>query len=150
MARKVKGLEGALVDSSVMELRSLDDDPRRMRVHVAGPATLVVSKLHKIADREDQPDRLGDKDALDILRLLRGIGTEELAESLRRLLNHDLSRDVTREGLAMLRRLLGAADAKGVEMAVRATEGLEDPATIRASCVALASELLEAIGGPSS
>ena len=27
VARKVKGLEGALVDSSVMELRSLDDDP---------------------------------------------------------------------------------------------------------------------------
>lgn len=149
VARKVKGLEGALVDSSVMELRSLDDDPRRMRVHVAGPAALLVSKLHKIADREDQPDRLGDKDALDILRLLRGIGTDQLAQSVRRLLGHDLSRAVTGEGLDLLRRLFGAADAKGVEMAVRATEGLEDPAAIRGSCVALTSDLQEAIGGPS-
>ncbi len=35
-------------------------------------------------------------------------------------------------------------------MAVRATEGLEDPATIRASCVALASDLLDALGGPAT
>ena len=130
-----------------MELGSLDHDPCRIRVRVAGSAALLVSKLHKIADREHQPGRLGDKDALDILRLLRGIDTEQLAESIRRLLNHDLSREVTGEGLDLLRRLLGAADATGVEMAVRATEGLEDPATIRGSCVALATDLLEAIGG---
>lgn len=149
VARKVKGLEGALVDSSVMELRSLDDDPRRIRVRVAGPAALLVSKLHKIADREDQPDRLGDKDALDILRLLRGIGTATLADSMRGLLEHELSREVSGEALDLLRRLLAVPGATGVEMAVRATEGLEDPATIRGSCVALASDLLEAIGGPS-
>ena len=142
VARKVKGLEGALVDSSVVELRSLDDDPRRLSVRVAGPAALLVSKLHKIAEREDEPDRLGDKDALDVLRLLRGIDTAALAESIRRLLDHDLSRKVTREALDLLRRLFGAVDAKGVEMVVRATEGLENPATIRGSCVALASDLL--------
>lgn len=149
VARKVKGLEGALVDSSVMELRSLDDDPRRIRVRVAGPAALLVSKLHKIADRENQPDRLGDKDALDILRLLRGIGTATLADSMRSLLEHELSREVSGEALVLLRRLLAVPGASGVEMVVRATEGLEDPATIRGSCMALASGLLEAIGGPS-
>ena len=146
VARKVKGLEGALVDSSVMELGSLDDDPRRLRVRVAGPAALLVSKLHKIGEREDQPDRLADKDALDIFRLLRGIDTASLAESIRRLQDQDVSRAVTGEALDLLLHLFGAPGAKGVEMVVRATEGLEDPATIRASCVALAWDLLEATG----
>jgi hypothetical protein len=144
VARKVKGLEGALVDSSAMELGGLDDDPRRLTVRVAGPAALLVSKLHKIGEREDQPDRLADKDALDVLRLLRGIDTAPFAESIRRLQDHDVSRAVTRQALDLLRRLFGTPDAKGVEMVVRATEGLEDPATIRASCVVLASELLSA------
>ena len=105
-----------------------------------------MSKLHKIGEREDQPDRLADKDALDIFRLLRGIDTASLAESIRRLLGKDVSRAVTGEALKLLRHLFGRPDANGVEMVVRATEGLEDPATIRASCVGLASELLEAIG----
>jgi hypothetical protein len=146
VARKVKGLEGALVDFSVMELPSLDDDPRRLRVRVAGPAALLVSKLHKIAEREGQKDRLSDKDALDVLRLLRGVETAPLASGIRRLSGADVSRSVTAEALELLRWLFGSAEAVGVEMAVRATEGLEDPATIRASCVALASDLLEALG----
>jgi len=83
--------------------------------------------LHKIADRENQPDRLGDKDALDILRLLRGIGTAALAGSMRRLLEHELSRQVSGEALVLLHRLLAVPGANGVEMVVRATEGLEDP-----------------------
>jgi len=147
VARKVKGLEGALVDSAPMRLSGLDDDARVVTVRVAGPAALLVSKLHKIADREGQPDRLGDKDALDVLRLLQAIATQDLADSIRRLIAHELSREVTREALDLLRRLFGAADATGVEMVVRATEGLEDPVTIQGSCVVLASELLEAIGG---
>ena len=110
------------------------------------PHVLLVSKLHKIGEREDQPDRLADKDALDIFRLLRGIDTASLVKSIRRLEDQDVSRAVTGEALELLLHLFGAPGAKGVEMVVRATEGLEDPATIRASCVALASELLEAIG----
>jgi hypothetical protein len=149
-ARKVRGLEGALVDFGVMELPGLEDDRRSLRVRVAGPAALLVSKLHKIAEREDQPDRLSDKDALDLLRLLRGIETKLLANGVRRLLGAEVSRPVTEEALDRLGRLFGAPNAKGVEMAVRATEGLEDPATIRASCVALASDLLDALGGPAT
>jgi hypothetical protein len=146
-ARKVKGLEGALVDSSPMELSGFADDGRVVSVRVAGPAVLLVSKLHKIADREGQPDRLGDKDALDVLRLLQGVSTTELAQSIRRHLTHETSRKVTEEALQLLYRLFGAADATGVNMVVRATEGLEEPETIRGSCVVLASELIEAIGG---
>lgn len=145
-AWKVRGLEGALVDFGVMELPGLEDDRRSLRVRVAGPAALLVSKLHKIAEREDQPDRLSDKDALDVLRLLRGVETEPLAAGVRRLSGADVSRPVTQEAVELLRRLFGSREAVGVEMALRATEGLEDPATIRVSCVALAQDLLEAVG----
>jgi len=86
-------------------------------------------------------------DALDVLRLLQGIGTRELAEPLQRLLAHEVSGEVTRQALDLLLRLVGAEDATGVEMAVRATEGLEEPATLRPSCTVLAAELLKAVRG---
>ena len=53
VARKAKGLEGALVDRSDFTIGSLEPevDARAMVVSVAGPAALLVAKLHKIADR---------------------------------------------------------------------------------------------------
>jgi hypothetical protein len=146
-ARKVKGLEGALVESTRMELTALDGDDRRFEVRVAAPAALLVSKLHKIAERESRADRLADKDALDVLRLLQGVSTQDLAASIGRLLANAVSADVTRQSLELLRRLFGQVASPGTEMVVRATEGLEDPATIRASCRVLVTDLLEALGG---
>jgi hypothetical protein len=60
------------------------DDPR-FEIKVAGPAALLVAKLHKIAERVDEPDRAVDKDALDVLRVLRAVPIETLAGGLRRL-----------------------------------------------------------------
>jgi hypothetical protein len=141
-ARKARGLEGALVDCAEMELESLDRDGRRLRVRVAGPAALLVSKLHKIADREGTKDRLADKDALDVLRLLQGVDAGALAQSLHGLAAAEVSRAVAVEALDLLRRLFGRVDGLGAEMAVRATEGLENPETIRGACVALTATLL--------
>lgn len=146
-ARKVKGLEGALIENTRMELTALDEDGRRLEVRVARPAALLVSKLHKIAERERQVHRLADKDALDVFRLLQGVSTQDLAASMERLLANKISAQVTHQSLELLRQLFGRQDGAGAEMVVRATEGLEDPATIRASCQVLASELLAALGG---
>ena len=66
-----------------MRLNALDEDDRReFEVRVAGPSALLVAKLHKLADRSGQGDakRLKDKDALDVLRLLRAIPVERLAQ----------------------------------------------------------------------
>jgi hypothetical protein len=55
-------------------LEALDEsDDRALDVRVAGPSALVVAKLHKLSDRAHEPGskRLKDKDALDVLRLLR-------------------------------------------------------------------------------
>jgi len=50
-------------------LPALDaDDPRSFELRVAGPAALLVAKLHKIAERSGTA-RQSDKDALDVLRI---------------------------------------------------------------------------------
>src|SRR5213593_2524133 len=64
-ACQVRGLEGALVDNQRRRVVSLDSDPRSFEVSVAGPAALVVAKMHKIVERADT-DRSQDKDALDV------------------------------------------------------------------------------------
>jgi Nucleotidyltransferase len=92
LARRAHGLEAALVDNSQMVLEALEpEDTRRYEVTVAGPAALLIAKLHKIADRQGQPRRQEDKDALDVYRLLSAIPTEEVAAGVRRTLAHDLS-----------------------------------------------------------
>jgi hypothetical protein len=48
----------------------------------AGVASLMIAKLHKIAERKDVVERRQDKDGLDVLRLLRFAGTDHLARTL--------------------------------------------------------------------
>jgi hypothetical protein len=144
----VRGLEGALVEHSVMRLNALDaDDRREFEIRVAGPSALLVAKLHKLADRsqEREAKRLKDKDALDALRLLRAISVERLAQGLRELGGSALAGDVTREAIAHLEALFGATTSPGTVMVVRATERLEDPSVMAASCVALADDLIRAL-----
>lgn len=148
VARKARGLEAALIDKGNMTIAALgDSDGRTFTIAVAGPAALLVAKLHKIGERvaEGKPGRLDDKDALDILRLLRAISTETLAQSVRRLLSDSLPKEVTRESLGILENLFSRSEARGSQMAVRAAGPLANPAEIAESCAILASDLLRAI-----
>ena len=145
-ARRAKGLEGALVDHEVRELGALDEmDPRTFRVAVAGPAALLVAKVHKIAERVEMSDRLVDKDALDILRLLRAVPTDRLAMGLARLTRTEVSQTVTNEAIEFGRELLAHTSAAGVAMAVRAAGPAEDAEAIAASVVALWDDLVRAL-----
>lgn len=144
VARKARGLEAALVDQEQVVIQALEEsDTRRFEVASAGAGALLVAKLVKIADRAEVPTRLEDKDALDVLRLLRATTTADLAARLRRLRAEEVSQEVTEQALRLLADLFATPDASGSQMAVRATSGLEDAATIAASCAALTSELLE-------
>lgn len=148
VGRRARGLEGALVEHELLDLSSLDpNDGRTFRIRVAGPSALLVAKVHKIAERrgEARRTRLDDKDALDVLRILRSISTETLAQGLTRLRTDEVAGEVTREAVTYLEELFGSSDGEGTRMAVRATERLEDPATIAASCEALTSDLLRAL-----
>ncbi|HEY7192943.1 MAG TPA: hypothetical protein VH439_04305 [Gemmatimonadales bacterium] len=91
--RRAAGLEAALVDYQPMQIRALRDGDHRVIVaKVAGPAALLVAKLHKIGERADTaPDRLVDKDAHDLYRILVAIDTTTLAERLRMLREDDLA-----------------------------------------------------------
>ena len=112
---------------------------------VAGPAALLVAKLHKLAERQGAVDRLQDKDALDVLRLLRETETEALAATMRELLADERSTQVTHESIDQLRALFGSDSTPGSQMAARAAQPLEDPATIAASVAALSADLLRAL-----
>ena len=68
-----------------MVVGALDaSDPRRHEVRVAGTAALVVAKVHKIGERaKEKPDRLVDKDAHDVYRVLVHTPTPLLASDFR-------------------------------------------------------------------
>jgi len=51
--RRAAGLEAAIIDYAIIEIRALDPaDHRVFPVKVAGPAALLVAKLHKLGERD--------------------------------------------------------------------------------------------------
>lgn len=89
-ARKTVGLEAALIDNDAMLIEALDPaDPRSTRMPVAGTAALLVAKTHKLDDRvkERREDRLDDKDASDVVRLLQTSSPAAIAKTLSGLLS---------------------------------------------------------------
>jgi hypothetical protein len=145
--RRAAGLEAALLDRRKMRVSSLDvADARTFEAWVAGPAALLVSKLHKLAEREAQPNRLVDKDAHDIYRLLVGIQTRELAETFAWLKTDPLAGTATRTGLKHLERLFASGPAAlGSMMAGRAEKDIGAPDVVSAAVAALAADLLAAL-----
>ncbi len=145
-ARRAKGLEAALVDRRRHTIGALDlSDARTRDIWVAGPAALVVAKLIKIGERFDSQDRVRDKDALDLFRLLQSVPTDKLTVQLRALSVSAPAGQVTADALAYLAQLFTAPTAGGVEMAVRASGDSSSADTVRSSLVILTVDLLTAL-----
>lgn len=146
--RRTAGLEAAVVDHQRMVICALDPmDPRRIEMNIATPAALLVAKLHKLGERQHTPDRLVDKDAHDVYRLLVATDTESLAASVRALLAHELSGAVSRQAMTYLQELFAASEAAtGAMMAGRAEQLVGEPAMVSVSVSLLASDLLARIG----
>lgn len=127
--RRAVGLEAAVIDNIEMTIPSLgSDDQRRVTARVAGPAALLVAKMHKIGEREQDPKRLLDKVAHDVYRLLVAIATSKFVAAFRVLLDDDLAGAVTKRALAYLQSLFASGpNALGSSMAARAEEGVGDP-----------------------
>ncbi len=148
-AMKVHGLEGALVSHTREKIVSLAPDAdRSCSLKVAGPAALLVSKMHKIGERLEDPDVRRQaqlsKDAFDIYRLLRAIDTAEMAQEFGFLQSHEISSSVTSEALSMFQNLFGSRSGAGTTLLVRSVGALEAPPFIIESSVALSHDLLEA------
>lgn len=148
-ARRAAGLEASVVDHSSMTVDSLDGDGRSTSINVAGPAALLIAKMHKLGERLHTPDRLNDKDAHDSYRLLVATPTSEMAATVRLLLNEGIAGDSTRQALAHLRQLFAdGPEALGSMMAGRAEAGVGDPGNVSMSVAFLAQDLLAAIPDP--
>jgi hypothetical protein len=145
VARKAAGLEAAVVDQALHRVASLDPaDARTFDLAVAGLPSLLVAKLHKIAERKDNAERSQDKDSLDVLRMLRFAETNHLAETLMMLTQNPIAGAVSQRARGLLDELFGHRERAGARMAARASVGLEDSTAISISCEALAQRLLAA------
>jgi hypothetical protein len=101
VARKATGLEAVVVDHSLHRIAALDPgDTRAFDVSVAGVASLMIAKLHKIAERKDVVERRRDKDGLDVLRLLRFANTDHLAGTLTKLAANPVAGKVAQDRMA--------------------------------------------------
>lgn len=87
-------------------------DHRSFDIHVAGPTALLVAKLHKIGERADARGRAVDKDALDVLRLLRAVPTERFTTGVHRLLADPVSSTVSEAAIDLLRNLFSSPLAR--------------------------------------
>lgn len=144
-AKRTHGLEAALVDADEMEIRgAAAGDGRVTAVAVAGAAALLVAKVVKISERaadDRRPHRQKDKDAADVLRLLRTTPVQTMAEHLD-VLRHDLvAGPVTQEALAVLPALFAAPASPGVVMAVRAVDLDVPAATVEVQMTGYVREL---------
>ena len=83
-ARRAVGLEAALVDHSTITISALDPaDARSVEAEVAGPAALLVAKAHKFTTgASGRTDRLDDKDAADVVRLMQTTRPQEVGATL--------------------------------------------------------------------
>lgn len=136
-ARWIEGLEVAAEDRSPMLVKSLDPaDTRAINVNVAGPSALLIAKAYKVWDRvqdaNTRPDRVVDKDASDILRIMMTTPVTYVASTLAALAKNDRVGAVTVTGIGYLRDLFGRPGSQGVEMATRALTGDIPEARVRA------------------
>lgn len=146
-AHKAIGLEAALVDHAPMTIAALDPiDPRTITVEVAGLAAMLVAKAHKISDRlkDNKTDRLNDKDAADVYRVMQTASPRELGRTLRRLRDDPMAGPVTTEAVDLLRGQFGVRTGPAIAMAQRSLALAIDPDQIAVVSVAFTAALLDA------
>jgi hypothetical protein len=135
-ARKVAGLELALVDNDVMQVNSLEPaaDPRSLKVKVASITALLVAKAYKLGERLEAQgkSRVVAKDAGDVYRLMIGSNVEDVAATFARLRQSEEITEVVRTGLARLRAQFGRPRAPGVVLAQQALAGAVPPERVAA------------------
>ena len=152
-ARRAVGLEAALIDNGPMTIATLDPaiDSRSVSAKVAGPAALLVAKAHKLNDRvrSARVDRLVDKDAADILRLMQAFDPAEIGAAFSRFSEEPLAATPSRDALMYLEQLFGRRGGPGIEMAARALRPSVPRENIEALCVAYMAALLGSIEGRS-
>jgi hypothetical protein len=137
------GLDAALVDNELRTLRSFDvDSLREQEIRVAGPAALVVAKAFKIGERAASGERLDDKDAYDVYRLLLTSELAQIRDRLVELQTHQACGESVGTALAYLTELYRDEFALGPQMTARAEGGAGDVVVTQARAAALVQAIL--------
>ena len=150
IARKAIGLEGSIIDHDLIEVAALDDaDRRRFTVRVAGPAALVVAKVYKLRDRlaQGKADRIADKDAADVYRLMLSVPVREFLSRLKPLLADETAGPVCSDGVVLMEQLFGARSAEGVRMAIAALRVAVPPERVADVCAGFVREVRATLDG---
>lgn len=148
-ARRARGLEAAIIDKDPMRITALDaSDERAVTVDVAGVAALLVAKAHKLHDRfqRGRSDRLDDKDAADVFRLMQVSSPAIVGTTLAELGSHEIAGPPTTAAIGYLDELFGRRGRAGIQMASRALQGSIPQERVMAICVAYIAGLLELNG----
>lgn len=143
-ARRASGLEAALVDHASMQIAALDpNDTRVVHAEVAGEAALLVAKAHKIHDRQQRgrADRVDDKDAADVVRLMQTTDPATIGSTLAVLTADPVAGSASTDALTFLDELFGRVGRPGIDMATRALQLAMPQASIETLCVAYTREL---------
>jgi hypothetical protein len=144
-ARRVPGIEAAMIDKSPLRIASLElsEDARSCTINVAGPAALLVAKAFKIHDRvvDSSPNRLSDKDAGDVVRLMMTNPASEVRNMLRSLLDDEMAGTTVQTGHEYLQQLFGTEQLAGTQMAIRALQGSMAADRVQAITAAYMSQL---------
>ena len=148
-ARQIPGLEAVLVDHSPMVVASLDPGDRRsLEVEVAGVAALLVAKAHQLHDRLDQgkTHRVDDKDASDMVRIMRTTVPTQVGKTLARLSGDKVAGHPTQNAVLYLDELFGRRGRPGIDMAARALRLAMDADTVEAICTTYIAGIHAATG----
>ena len=149
-ARKTAGLEAALVDNQIIRIEALDPaDRRSSEAKVAGVAALLIAKSHKLNDRVEsgRQDRLEDKDASDVVRLMQTSSAAAVAGTLLGLVEHPSAGAPTKLAIQHFETLFGTRSGVGIEMAIRALRMAMPAERVRAICLGYAGELRASLAG---
>jgi len=120
IARRAIGLEGSILDHDLMEVAALDGtDSRQFTIRVAGPAALMIAKAYKLRDRlaDGKLDRIANKDAADVYRLMLAVPLHEFLRRLRPVMDDEIAGPVCHEAIELMVQLFGSRGADGVRMA---------------------------------
>lgn len=148
-ARRAVGLEAALVDNGLMTIAALDPaDSRSIEAKVAGLAALLVAKAHKLHDRiaRGRGDRLHDKDAADVIRLMQASPPAQMAPTLAMLSRDALAGPTTQDAIGYVDALFGRRGRPGIDMAADALRVAMPKDRVSALCVAWVAGLLDELG----
>lgn len=147
-ARRAVGLEAALVDNGPIEITSLEPgDDRVLVANVAGEAALLVAKLHKLHDRvaSGRSDRLDDKDAGDVVRLMQATSPRSVGLTVASLCADRIAGKVSSQAVAYLEEMFGRRGRVGIRMAASALRLGVPEGRVEALSIAYTGALVEVV-----